>query len=189
MDSVSYLGVTFNKNLKFSEHVSNIADKASKVLGVARRNFWNCPQNVRETVYITIIRPKLEYASVAWDPHYKKDIRNLEMVQRKGARSCLQNYSSIASVTDMLGSLGWKSLEQRRMEGRLLTMYKLSHNLVDINTDQYLIPHQETRTRGSHLLKYHIPKATKHVFKYSLIFPELLKSGTNYRKTLSSQIS
>ena len=39
VDSVSYLGITFNKNLKFSEHVSTIADKASKVLGVARRNF------------------------------------------------------------------------------------------------------------------------------------------------------
>ena len=62
VDSVSYLGIMFDKNLKFSEHVSNIADKASKVLGVARRNFWNCPQNVRETVYTTIIRPKLEYA-------------------------------------------------------------------------------------------------------------------------------
>ena len=141
VDSASYLGITFNKNLKFSEHVSNITDKTSKVLAVARQNFWNCPQNVRETVYTTIIRPKLEYALVAWDPHYKKDIRTLEMVPRKGAKFCLQNYSSTGSVTDMLGILGWKSLEQRRMEGRLLTMYKLSHNLVDINTDQYLIPH------------------------------------------------
>ena len=74
----------------------------------------------------------------------------------------------------MLGNLGWKSLEQRRMEGRLLMMYKLSHNLVDINIDQYLIPHQETRTRGSHQLKYHITKATKDVFKYSY-FPRTIK--------------
>ena len=43
MDSVSYLGITFNKNLKLSEDVSNIADKASKVLGVARRNFLDLP--------------------------------------------------------------------------------------------------------------------------------------------------
>ena len=99
------------------------------------------------------------------------------MIQRKGARFCLQNYSSTASVTDMLGNLGWKSLEQRRMEGRLLTMYKLSHNLVDINIDQYLMPHQEPRTRGSHPLKYHILKATKDVFKYSY-FPRTIVEQT-----------
>ena len=174
VDSLSYLGITFNKKLKFSEHVSNTANKASKVLGMAQRNFWNCPQTVRETVYTTIIRPKLEYASVAWDPHYKKDIRTLEMVQRKGARFCLQNYSSQASVTEMLDKLGWKSLEQRRMDGRLLMMYKLSHNLVDLNIDQYLLPHPESRTCGSHPLKYQISKAMKDVFKYSY-FPRIIK--------------
>ena len=96
------------------------------------------------------------------------------MVQRKVERFCLQNYSSTACVTDMLGSLGWKSLEQRRMEGRLLMMNKLSHNLVDINTDQHWISHQETRKCGSYPLKYHIPKATKDVFKYSY-FPRNIK--------------
>ena len=85
----------------------------------------------------------------------------------------------------MLGSLGWKSLEQRRMEGRLLTMYKWSHNLIDINTDQHLIPHQETRTRGSHPLKHRIPKATKDVYKCTY-FSRTIKEWNKLRKTLSS---
>ena len=85
----------------------------------------------------------------------------------------------------MLGSLGWKSLEQRRMEGRL--MYKLSDNLIDINTDQHLIPHQETRTRGRPSLKYHIPKATKDVYQCTY-FPRTIKEWNKLRKTLSYQI-
>ena len=53
VESASYIGLTFNNkvNNKFSEHVSNIASKTDKVLRMARRNFWNCPQNVRESVY------------------------------------------------------------------------------------------------------------------------------------------
>ncbi len=141
---------------------------------MARRNFWNCPKHVRETVYKTMVRPKLEYACEAWDPHYKKDIKTLEKVQRKGARFCLQNYAPLASVTGMLDTLGWKTLEERRVESRLSMMYKISHNLVDFNTDQYLKLHPESRTRGSHPLKYQIPKATKDVFKYSY-FPRTIR--------------
>ena len=104
--SASYLELTFNNKLKFSEHVSNIASKTNKVLGMARRNFWNCPQNVRQSVYTTIIRPKLEYACAAWDPHHKKDIMTLEKVQRKEAKFFLQNYVPLGSVTEMLGKHG-----------------------------------------------------------------------------------
>jgi hypothetical protein len=174
VESVAYLGITLNNKMKFSEHVSNTASKASKLLGMARRNFWNCPKHVRETVYKTMVRPKLEYACEAWDPHYKKEIKTLEKVQRKGARFCLQNYAPLASVTGMLDTLGWKTLEERRVESRLTMMYKISHNLVDFNTDQYLKLHPESRTRGSHPLKYQIPKATKDVFKYSY-FPRTIR--------------
>lgn len=34
VDSTSYLGVTLTKNLKWSQHVSSISGKASKVLGL-----------------------------------------------------------------------------------------------------------------------------------------------------------
>ena len=77
---------------------------------MARRNFWNCPRNVRETIYKTMVRPKLKYACGAWDPCFKKDINTLQKVQRKGARFCLQNYAPLAEVTDMLDTLGWKLL-------------------------------------------------------------------------------
>ena len=33
--------------------------------------------------YLSLVRPHLEYASAAWDPHLEKDIHRLEMVQRR----------------------------------------------------------------------------------------------------------
>ena len=42
---LSYLGVTFTNNLKWSQHVSSIS-------GLIKRTFWNCPPSVKETAYI-----------------------------------------------------------------------------------------------------------------------------------------
>ena len=47
---------------------------------------------------------------------------------------------------------------------------KLSHNLVDITTENHLIPNSEKRTRNSHAFKYRMPKVSKDVFKFSF-FP------------------
>ncbi len=33
-------------------------------------------------IILTMIRPKLEYASVVWSPHKKKEIRKLERIQK-----------------------------------------------------------------------------------------------------------
>ena len=150
IQSVSYLGITINDKMKWSEHISNVMSKASKTLGMAKRNFWNCPKNVKETVYSTIIRPRLEYAHIVWIHILKKDIKMLEKDQRKAARFCLQNYATTASVTDMLKDFSWKTLEQRRQEARLSMMYQMTHNLAGFKTDDFLIPHAETRTRGNH---------------------------------------
>ena len=170
VDSASYLGITFNSKLKWSEHISSISRKANRSLGLIKRNPWNCPRKVRETAYTTIVRPKLEYSSASWDPHYKKYISTLERVQRKAARFCPQNFNKTASVTDMLSDLKWNTLETRRKKNRLILMYKLSHNLVDINTEEHLIPNSEIRKLNSHAFKYRMPKVSEDVFKFSF-FP------------------
>ena len=157
----------------FPEIVSMIAAKANKSLGTIQRNLWNCSKNVKEIAYTSLVRPKLEYASAAWDPFLKKDISALERVQRKAARFCSQNYNRYASVTDMIKDLGWATLETRRRQSRLTLMYKLSHGLIDIDSREYLIQHSESRTRGSHQFKFRVPYANKDVFKFSF-FPKTI---------------
>ena len=114
VDSFPYLGVTSNNELKWSAHVSMTAAKANKSLGTIQRNLWNCPKSVKEVAYTSLVRPKLEYASVAWDPFLEKDISALERVQFKEARFCSQNDNRYVSVTDMIKDLKCATLETRR---------------------------------------------------------------------------
>ena len=50
-------------------------------LGIAKRNLSKCSSQVQESVYLTRVRPQLEYASDVWDPHYIGDTMELEKVQ------------------------------------------------------------------------------------------------------------
>ena len=127
------------------------AAKANKSLGTytIQHNLWNCPKNVKEIAYTSLVRPTPEYASAAWHPLLTKDISALERVHRKATRFCSQDYNRYASVTDMIRDLGWATLETRRRQFRLTLMYKLTHGLIDIDRRKYLIQHSESRTRGA----------------------------------------
>ena len=75
--------------------------------------------------YKTLVRSLVEYSSSVWSPYTKSNIARLEMVQRRAAHWTLSEYSPYASVTQMLQSLGWRSLEQRRCDSRLCLFYKI----------------------------------------------------------------
>ena len=52
----------------------------------------------------------------------------------------------------------------RRRESMLTHMYKLTYGLIDEVSGEHLIPHFESRTRGSHQFKFHVPYAKKTFF-------------------------
>jgi hypothetical protein len=166
VDSAKYLGVSISEDLSPKTHVDNVTAKASKTLGFLRRNLHNCTKEVRETTYNTLVRPTLEYAASAWDPHQTTDINRLEQVQRRAARFVNRNYwdRSPRCVSKMIGNLGWDSLAHRRRTQRLTMLYKIQAGLVDVNPGPILRTN-DRRTRGGH--RFYQPTASQRVYKYS----------------------
>ncbi len=50
-------------------------------------SFNNCPQELRELAYMSMIISQLEYIYVVWDSYQIKDISNIENVQWKAIMS------------------------------------------------------------------------------------------------------
>ena len=80
------LGVLLTPNLKFSEHISKITCKANSVVGIIKRSFSCLDKAMFRTLYVSLVRPHLEYASQIWNPHLIRDIQALEKVRRRATK-------------------------------------------------------------------------------------------------------
>ena len=109
-----YLGVTLSTDLKFNIHLNKNIAKSYQCLAFVCRNLKYCPEKLRRLSYISLMRSKLEYSSSVWDPHLRKDIHQLGMVQRRAAHFIKHDHSYDSSVSQMLKDLDLSSLENRR---------------------------------------------------------------------------
>ena len=69
-----YLGIQIDNKLDWNKHISTVAARGQSKLAFLNRNLKGCPKKLRDTAYISLIRPALEYSCSVWHPH-KKVIR------------------------------------------------------------------------------------------------------------------
>jgi len=55
----------------------------------------------------------MEYAASAWDPHQQIDFGAIEKLQRRAPRWVMSDYNKTSSVSNMLETLNWPTLESR----------------------------------------------------------------------------
>jgi hypothetical protein len=126
------LGVVWQNNLKWSEHVSRACSMAYMKLGMLRRTFrtWSNARTFK-LLFTTCVRPHLEYAVPVWNTLTKKAVKKLEKVQERATRLVpqLQNLS----YNERLLNLGLTSLEERRTRGDMIQMFKIQNNFNKVN--------------------------------------------------------
>ena len=66
-DTHKHLGLTFSDNCKWHKHIDNIILSGSKLLGIMRKLKFTVRRKTLNQIYVSFLRPILEYASVVWD--------------------------------------------------------------------------------------------------------------------------
>ena len=172
VSEAKYLGVNFASDLRWNNHVNMTAKKANNTLNFLRRNLRIQSEKFKTAAYNSLVRPQLEYATCVWDPYIEKDIKKIEMVQRRAARYVTNRYHNTSSVSNMLEHLGWQTLQERREQHRLNMFYKMNHGKVAIHPSEYL--DHNTSERAPHSQSYTIPFSRTDYHKFSF-FPRTVR--------------
>jgi hypothetical protein len=164
------LGVVIQNNLSPSKHISEIVKKANRKLGTIRRTYtFKSKKNIM-SLYKTLVRPTLDFASSAWSPHQLKDINKLEKVQKRATR--------------MIGNLRKKPYQQRLRECHLMTLenrrrrydlletFKIMKRISDVDYKKLFVLRNGPSIRG-HSMKlqkqYNRLDVRKHFFSQRVI--------------------
>ena len=81
-----HLGVTFNSEGKWSDHVNNICTSALTQVNVLRKLKYILSRSALNKIYLTFILPLLEYACELWDGCNESESEQLDKIQYQASR-------------------------------------------------------------------------------------------------------
>ena len=110
---------------------NSVVKKGNSVYGFLKRNLRNCPAAVKSYCYQMYLWPVLEYASIV------AMVTIVSQILRWSARFVRRD--RYASVTNMMSLLGWPTLKSRRTNAKLIMLYKIINNIVDVDLDGNLL--------------------------------------------------
>jgi hypothetical protein len=118
-DCIKDLGVFIDSKLYFHSHVDYIFSQSIKLFGLVRNiTFSFSTLDSLLISYFSLVRPKLEYASVVWYSITSTDAKNLERIQRKFLALCYNRFlsrdSNSYSYANALHVLNLRTLHERR---------------------------------------------------------------------------
>ena len=129
------VGVVLSSDMKVSEQCSIAARKGTQILGLIRRNIAYRDKRLIIPLYISLVRPHLEYCIQAWRPHMRKYIDKLERVQRRATK--LISEISQLSYEERLQQCRLTTLETRRIRGDQIEVFKIMHGYEGLNKDMF----------------------------------------------------
>jgi len=85
--STKFLGTIIDSHLNWKEHISQIAKKVAKNIGILRRIRHNLPSNILTNLYYTLVYPYFSYCNISWGVNYSQTLQCLVVLQKLAIRT------------------------------------------------------------------------------------------------------
>jgi len=151
-----HLGLTISDDGTWGKHIDMISKKAYTRVNILRKFKFILDRKTLEKIYMSFIRPLLEYGDVIWDNKSVSLINKLESIQTEAAR-IVTGGTRLVSINKLYTETGWERLSERREQHRLVYFFKMSKGL----TPQYL----------SNLVPINLRSIHDHNTRHSAIIP------------------
>jgi hypothetical protein len=136
VEEIKDLGVYLDRKMTFLTHIETIISKSARMLGFIKRlsKEFQDPYTLK-TLYVSLVRPNLEYASSIWSPHQACHSERIERIQHNFVRFALRRLRWTANPLPAYDSrcalLGLESVADRRRVSSALLVRDLLCGRVD----------------------------------------------------------
>ena len=155
VDSYKDLGVTIDSKLKFHEHVRMTVGKAGGLQSELLRSTVCRAPEFMVSLFVSHIRPIIDYCSCVWNVGYRQDLVLLESLQRRWTRET----SGMAHLPydDRLRELGLYSVTGRLKRSDMIKVWKSFNSPSDTGLSNLFVRATYEGTRG-HSFKLSVPR-------------------------------
>ena len=130
------LGIIIANDLKWVHQIEKAVQTAKAIISQIRNSFMYFDAELVRLLYVSLIRPHLEYAVPVWNPYLKGDIDNIENVQHRATR--LVPGIKRKGYKYRVKTLRITTLETRRKRGDLIQFYKIINKIDHVNLENGL---------------------------------------------------
>jgi len=134
VNTIKDLGVLFQSNCLFNQHINSTANKAFKMLGFIKRALYFVKDlNTVLTTYYAVVRSIISYASVVWSPNQVYLINEIERVQRNFVRYVCNKFKydrDEHSYEVFCKKFNMLTLQQHRLSLGLNFFYSIIHSKI-----------------------------------------------------------
>ena len=184
-----HLGITFSSDLNWHNHIIEITTKTWQRLNILRAFKFRFDRKSLERMYISFIRPTLEYSGVVWDNCSNQDKKLIESIQIEAMRT-VTGATKLCSIGKLYDDTGWESLEARREKQKLIIFFKMVHGLCPDYLNQ-LVP-DLVQSRSLYSLRNSNNMTTIHTnsqLYYSSFLPSAVRAWNNLSNELKTSTS
>ena len=154
VNSYRDLGVVVDASLKFHLHVREVVYKAGGLLSNLLRTTVCRSMDFMVALYVSHVRPIMEYCSCVWGTGYLGDLRLLESLQRRWTREV--EGLSLMEYSERLKRMGLFSVRGRMLRMDMVKVWKAFHCEIDVGLASIWEVLGLGRTRG-HSLRLRMP--------------------------------
>ena len=194
-NSLKFLGLYLDNNLKFDSHVQILANKISRLIGILYKLSHFLPENILKSIYFTMIHPHFTYAIECWFNAPEYLIKTIDILQKKAVR-VIKKVDCTAHTEDLFKNLNLLKLHSLfKYKIGLYTHKSLNMSNFDYVLANYIHSHinqHDYATRNSSLITlpfYHKTKSKSSIiFRACCVWNEIsgglqqIQSFKNFRK-------
>ena len=171
---------TFSNDCKWSSHINNIYNSATKQISVLRKFKYIFCRNNLNIIYLSYSLPLLEYSCELWDAVV------LGMQINWNAARIIIGLPIFGSRESLYFETGWESLETRRNWRKLSLFHEIHNNkapgyMIECLSDYSNVGNYNLRNQTH----YRVPRCRLETFSKSF-FPSSIRSWNSLDTDISS---